>query len=117
MKVALVVFLLFLIGCTSSQNVTDQEILEYAQAAYNKEEMMNQNIIIGMHNDLEVHAWFPCSDLCPEYTTRIIYYDTPKEECLNKGGIIKTYLVPVAISVQEQEFCIPQILSNYSSLT
>jgi hypothetical protein len=58
-----------------------------------------------------VVAEFPCSDVCPQYTVRIIHYRLPPEaSCASVGGVEKEVLVPIAIAVRPKTFCIPEPL-------
>lgn len=72
--------------------------------------MMSKNMIIGAHHDTPVRVTFPCSDLCPEYTTRIIRYDIEQEECTKVGGETRRIQVPKGTSVAVENFCFPKIL-------
>jgi hypothetical protein len=58
-------------------------------------------------------ADFPCSDLCPAYTTRIIHYDVaPGPPCDAAGGVTQLRLVPFSIGTREEAFCIPKPLAT-----
>ena len=37
--------------------------------------MMEKRITLGLHHGVPVVVEFPCSDICPQYTTRIVHYD------------------------------------------
>ncbi len=94
----------------SSGQLTDQDILDYATAEYDKEEMMFQTVEVGSHNGTMLIAEFPCSDLCPDYTTRVIHYDVENEECEALGGVLHMIFVPSGIAVVETEYCFPTVL-------
>jgi hypothetical protein len=111
-----IIFILFLSACTSvtpndqDETLTDNEILEYATTEYDKEEMMHQTVVLGNHNGALVIAEFPCSDLCPDYTTRVIRYDIDINECTSVGGVVHTMYVPKGIASVAEDYCIPKIL-------
>lgn len=110
------VFLLFLSACTSAtptdqdKTLTDDEILEYSTTEYDKAEMMQQTVVLGKHNGALVIAEFLCSDLCPDYTTRVIRYDINIDECSTVGGVVHTVYVPKGIALVAEDYCVPKIL-------
>lgn len=96
---------------SADKALTDDDLLTYAKSSFDKAEMMGKDIIIGKHKDIAVRANFPCSDVCPDSTIRIIHYDIdPKlaNMCNMVGGEVKSILVPIAITVRPQEFCFPK---------
>jgi hypothetical protein len=94
----------------SSGQLTDQDILDYATAEYDKEEMMFQKVEVGSHNGMLLIAEFPCSDLCPDNTIRVIRYDVENEECEALGGVLHIIFVPSDIAMVEEEYCFPTVL-------
>lgn len=90
--------------------LTDQDLLNYVKSEFDKEQMMFKAIIIGYHNGIGVKASFPCSDVCPTYTSRIISYDLSLEDCEAKGGKINEVMVPMGIGVGKEKFCQPPII-------
>ena len=92
---------------------TDQDILDYAATQYDKEEMMFQTVELGRHNGALLIAEFPCSDLCPDYTTRVIRYDVENEECEAIGGVLHMIYVPVGVAMVETEYCVPRVLVEH----
>ena len=89
---------------------TDQDILDYAAAEYDKEEMMFQTVELGRHNGALLIAEFPCSDLCPDYTTRVIRYEVENEECAAIGGVLHMIFIPAGVAMVETEYCVPRVL-------
>jgi hypothetical protein len=58
-----------------------------------------------------VIAEYPCGDLCPAYTTRIIHYDlSTGPECAEHGGVVDERWVPMAAAVGKKPFCVPPVL-------
>ena len=55
-------------------------------------------------------ADFPCSDLCPAYTRRIIHYDVAPADCAGTGGIVVAETYPLGIAVTKRDFCEPAVL-------
>ena len=92
---------------------TDQDVLDYATSGYDREEMMFQRVELGNHNGASLIAEFPCSDLCPDYTTRVIRYDVENEQCAAIGGVLYKMFVPAGIAMMEQEYCFPEILVEH----
>ena len=96
----------------ASENLSDEQLLKYAKSSFDKEEMMFKEVIIGYHNGIPVIVSFPCSDVCPDYTMRIIAYNVSLSDCESVGGEIKSIYVPVAITVMPKEFCFPKVIVN-----
>lgn len=104
---------LLLIACEESDSVlSDEELLDYANSPFEPTEVMNTEIILGSHNGTPIKVSFPCSDLCPQNTVRIISYEVDLAECEAVGGEIRSILVPIAITVMPQDFCVPAILPD-----
>ena len=92
----------------SDKQLSDADIKGYASSSYDKDEMMFKKFRLGYHNGKAVIVSFPCSDLCPDYTTRLIYYDVELDKCSEMGGKIKELFVPES----PQDFCVPPVLSE-----
>lgn len=61
---------------------------------------------LGIHRGIPVVADFPCGDICPNYTVRIIHYDiAPGPECLTRGGILRSIKVIKGIAQRDTPFC------------
>lgn len=98
----------FVAAPTSSTDLSDSELITYAKSDFDKAKMMNQEIVIGTYKGSTIKASFPCSDLCPEATTRIVYLDVPTEACVASGGELKSLFVPAGIGLLKKEFCFPK---------
>ncbi|MDO8657014.1 MAG: hypothetical protein Q7K45_07295 [Nanoarchaeota archaeon] len=115
----LLLLLLVITGCSSFPGIddnmeflSDQEVLDYVQSPYNKGEMMNKNIYLGIHQGNILKARYPCSDVCPDYTTKIVFYDLNIKECIQRDGSIVTRTVPVGIGSSQGRFCVPKVLTD-----
>lgn len=93
-----------------SSTLSDEALLAYAKAPFDKQAMMFKDFILGNYHGTPVRVSFPCSDVCPDYTIRIIQYDVPVAECASHGGVVQSINVPVAIMTLPKDFCIPKIL-------
>jgi hypothetical protein len=84
---------------------------DYAGKPWDKASLMNTTVELGRYRDVPVVAEHPCSDVCPQYTVRIIHYRLPANvSCASVGGVEKEVLVPIAITVRSRTFCIPKPL-------
>ncbi len=84
----------------------------WAGRPWDKAALMNTTVDVGRYRGVPVVAEFPCSDVCPQYTVRIIHYQLPPgASCAGVGGVEKQVLVPVAITVLPKTFCIPEPLA------
>ena len=69
---------------------------------------------LGRHNHVPVIVSYTCSDVCPDYTKRIVRYNlTPGEECTRVGGISKDIVVPSGIGTALRRYCIPAVTDPY----
>lgn len=93
------------------RSLDDAALRAYAGRPWSKAALMNRTVELGMLHGVPVVAEFPCADVCPQYTVRIIHYRLPADTSCNAvGGIERTVLVPVAITVLSKTMCIPAAL-------
>ena len=99
-------------ACAGTPAQMDAAALQaWASQSWDKAARMNTTVELGRYHDIPVVAEFPCSDVCPQYTVRIIHYRLPPEaSCASVGGVEKEVLVPIAITVRPKTFCIPEPL-------
>lgn len=98
-------------GATTPSQMNAAALRAYADKPWDKAALMNTTVELGRYRDVPVVAEFPCSDVCPQYTVRIIHYRLPPEvSCASVGGVEKPVLVPIAIAVRTKTFCIPEPL-------
>lgn len=97
------------------RQLTDADLTAYAAKPFDKAAMMFKRVALGMHHGALVVADFPCGDVCPNYTVRIIHYDAPPgPACAKLGGVTETRSVPVSIAVEEKTYCVPAVLRGRS---
>jgi hypothetical protein len=113
-RTTIVVVLLLALGACSQPELAadDRRLLDYASRSYDKREMMNTKVSLGVHNGAPVIAEFPCSDICPDYTVRIIHYSLAEgQSCSQVSGVEKSVLVPAGVGRTERSYCFPAILA------
>jgi hypothetical protein len=99
-----------------SRSIGDGDILAYSTRPFDRAAMMGKRDLVGIHNGVAVVADYPCSDVCPAYTTQIIHYNAePGPACDKAGGVVEMRTVPIAIAVQRKPFCVPTVLANGKS--
>lgn len=108
-------FILASAGCavraTDSASLDATALKAYAIKSWDKATLMHSTVEVGIYQGVPVVAEFPCSDVCPQYTVRIIHYRLPADaNCTSVGGVEKQVLVPIAIAVMPKTFCIPEPL-------
>ncbi|NIJ18562.1 hypothetical protein FHS95_000231 [Sphingomonas naasensis] len=65
---------------------------------------------LGMLRGVPVVISYTCSDLCPEYTKRIVRYNVAAgPDCDRIGGISKDIVVPRGIGAGLSRYCIPAV--------
>jgi hypothetical protein len=83
----------------------------YAGRPWSKPAMAHSTVELGRFRGVPVVAEFPCADVCPQYTIRIIHYQLPATaDCATIGGVAEEVPVPIAITVISKTFCIPEPL-------
>ena len=99
---------------TNEDTLTDADLIRAAQQKESAPTEGAQQWVIGYHHGIAVVKSFQCSDLCPQNTLRVIYYDVPTgTTCESIGGVTKSILVPFAISVRAKEYCFPKAIADY----
>jgi hypothetical protein len=96
------------------RQVGDAQILRFAATKFDKRKMMFHREVIGLHRGTLVVADYPCGDVCPAYTRRIIHYDAAVADCARIGGAIVSELVPRGPAVAKRDFCEPAVLAGGS---
>ena len=95
-------------------SISEAEVLKYASTRYDKAAVYNQRIVLGKLNGVDVVADHPCSDICPDYTVRVIRFEIPPgSSCKSVGGVEKSLLVPVSVAMTEKVFCFPRVLVDH----
>ncbi|MGP5438382.1 hypothetical protein ACTXLR_02870 [Psychrobacter faecalis] len=99
---------------TNEDTLTDADLIRAAQQKEDAPTEGAQQWNIGYHHGIAVVKSFQCSDLCPQNTLRVIYYDVPTDAtCESIGGMSKSILVPFAIGVKAKEYCFPKMIADY----
>jgi hypothetical protein len=94
-------------------SLSEESLLKYASSHYDKKSYGKQHQILGKLNGAEVVVDFICSDICPDYTVRVIHLGVPPgEQCTAIGGVEKTIVIPVSIAAGPKAFCVPKILAD-----
>lgn len=63
---------------------------------------------LGMHRGAPVVVSYTCSDVCPNYTKRIVRYNVyAGPACERMGGVSKDIVVPKGIGAGPRRYCIP----------
>jgi TonB family protein len=92
------------------KHISDSELLAYVRSGFDRGAKTGKREILGLNGKAIVVVDFPCSDLCPDYTTRIIHYDVlaDRKICARVGGVIRQEWVPKGISAISMPFCLPE---------
>ncbi|HXK22260.1 MAG TPA: hypothetical protein VMS55_06230 [Myxococcota bacterium] len=93
----------------AASSISESELLAYASAPYDRVEI--KHVVLGLLNDSPVVADYICSDVCPDYTVRVIHYELSEgQTCNSVGGVEKALRIPVAIAATDKVFCFPRVL-------
>lgn len=93
--------------------LTDADLRAYLARPYDKGALMNTRVPLGSYRGAQLVADFPCADVCPSHTVRIVHFVLPPATgCDEVGGVMHEVLVPVAISMRSEFFCMPPIVVN-----
>lgn len=112
-------FLLVLYLCASAgaiaaaPNLSEQQLLEFADRKYEKEKLSLTKVRLGRINDFTVVVDYICSDLCPNHTVRVIHFELPPDKvCAEIGGIEEAITIPYGIGTVNKIFCVPKVLAG-----
>lgn len=92
-----------------NRTLSDADVKQLEAAPFNKARLMNQSFAAGRHRGIAVRVDFPCGDICPDYTTKIVHYDVPPDACPAPGEVI-TLGVPGGAALVLRDFCVPRVL-------
>ena len=93
--------------------LTDADIASYAARPWDKAAMMDRHLLLGFHNGGRVVVDFPCGDVCPAYTTRVIHYAVdPGPGCGGLGGVQRHAVIGSGASSYRRAFCVPAVLGQ-----
>jgi len=107
------VALLAATGLIATAELSDDDVRRLATAPFDKGAKMGRHDVLGIHHGLKLVADYPCSDVCPTYTTRVIHYDVVAgPTCEQAGGTTQARMVPTGIAVAKRDFCVPAILAE-----
>ena len=102
-----------LAGAAQPGPISDARIAAIAASRFDRRAMMFHHELLGLNRGLRVLADYPCSDVCPDATVRIIHYDRPPGPgCEAAGGVTASRMVPISISVQRVDYCVPAVLER-----
>lgn len=91
--------------------LTAATLQAWADQPWDKAALMHTTVEVGYYQGVAVVAEHPCSDVCPQYTIRVIHYQLPPgASCASVGGVEGKVLVPIAITVLPKTFCVPEPL-------
>lgn len=97
----------------SSTPISDNDLRALAARPYNKEKMVDRRVLLGTQNGVKVIADFPCSDICPDYTTRIIHLDVdPGPNCTAADGTEEDETFALGDSNTIAPFCVPKAVAR-----
>jgi hypothetical protein len=96
------------------RQMSDQDLVAFAQSPFGDEEKQATDgddpppTIPGIHQGARVVVDYPCGDLCPDYTVRVIHYNAePGAECDRVGGTVRTEWIADGPAKFATDFCIP----------
>lgn len=99
---------------TMGRAITEADLLAYASAPYDKSALYGKRIPLGSLNGVGILVDHWCSNICPEYTVRVIYFVVPPEaSCDSVGGVEKSVSVPMGVLRMREAFCFPRILVDH----
>ena len=112
MRAALLLLLALPPACASAPPpLSDESLAAYAAKPFDKTAKMGARDALGILRGAAVVAEYRCSDLCPDYNTRIIHFDLePGPACDKAGGVTHPVLVPMGIAAVRKNFCVPKVL-------
>jgi hypothetical protein len=93
--------------------LTDADLLTADARPYDKASKMGTHEVLGVYHGLQVVVDYPCSDLCPLYTSRVIHYSLRSGvDCEKAGGKIEYRRGRRRVPAPSETFCVPGILTQ-----
>jgi hypothetical protein len=75
--------------------------------------MMHKRVVICENGRTPIVATFPCGDICPDNTVRVIHYDLlPRQTCSGLGGVERKLRVVRGRASNDEIFRFPKVLSE-----
>jgi hypothetical protein len=97
----------------SQASLTDGELVHQSTLPFDKAQKIGRREVLGVHDGRVVIAEYPCGDVCPSSTIRIIHYDLDAgPECARHGGVVVDLWVPMGAAVGKRPFCVPSVLAD-----
>ena len=94
--------------------LSDAALVKYATPLHASRDFAKypkDGTVIGTHHDAKVIATVRCSDVCPDYTRLVLHYDAkPGADCRAVRGQEVDVLMPFAIAVVKEKYCVPAAL-------
>jgi hypothetical protein len=95
------------------RRLSDSDLRRYAASKFDARKMMFRHEVIGRYRGTLVVADFPCGDVCPQYTRRIIHFAVDPDSCARvAGAVVVEEIVPRGIAVHRQAYCEPRIIAK-----
>ena len=97
-------------GCQRNPNapISDAELIRIDNTAFDMRSKMGSHEVIGVSRGHHVLIDYPCGDLCPEETDRLIHFDVePGAACKAIGGVSWSGMIS---SGYQSHACIPQAI-------
>ena len=93
--------------------LTDQQVSDYAATRLDLKRLPHYHEVIGTLRGVPVEADLFCSDVCPDYTVRVVHLaPAPGQTCEAAGGVETAVRVPYGIGSMERDFCLPKVLAE-----
>lgn len=68
--------------------ISEERLLAYATGPFDRMLFYERPFVLGSLDGVDIVVASSCSDLCPDYTTRIIHFDVPAgQSCADIGGV------------------------------
>ena len=94
------------------RRLTEGELKRLDSVHYDKAEKSGKREELGTFRGGRLVADYPCGDICPAYTVRIIHYAVdPGPACQALGGVADLRGYASGISPTSSAFCVPRPLS------
>lgn len=105
--------LLLALQAVPADTVTDARIAAFAAARWDKRDRAGLIRELGIHHGTRVIVEYRCSDVCPDYTTRVIRYAIdPGLDCARIGGVEREATIPRGIASIRARYCVPAVLGT-----
>lgn len=92
------------------KELNSAQVLSLLEKEYDFETVSGTKVLAGQFNGAAVIVDFPCSDICPGNTYKIVRFDVEWYQCSDIGGKVEELMSPMGIAIGLKKYCVPEVI-------